>query len=161
MLHPYADTNSWHTKLYTLLVVLMLASNLTAYDQLKSVVGSPVAEVHDSPELLLLLPRFPPRGRRRGATGGGRRQRVRVAAGASPSNGAPGALLGRAERVVPAAEPRLVLEGLHRAHAHRRRPRRRLRLAAPARHACVQCSQLCVGSMWLDAFGCLAPVGIC
>jgi hypothetical protein len=100
------------------------------------VVGTPVDEVHDGPELLLLLLRLPPRGRR--AATGGRRQRVMrvvpaATAGGPDGRASGGALLGRPERVVPAAQAGLVFERLHRAHAHGRRPRRRL-LPAAARH---------------------------
>lgn len=83
-------------------------------------VWPPADDVVRLVQLLLLGPPWPgsPADGRRAAAGGlggggGEGRRDGAAAGGH------GAVVERAERVVPAAQPRLVLERLHRRHARR------------------------------------------
>ena len=93
-------------------------------------IGSPADDVIRRVQLVLLRPPGP---RSPGDAGGGGGRGTGRAAAAPSLGGRDGAAAGDhgplvegSERVVPAAEPRLVLERLHRRHARRHHQRRRL-----------------------------------
>jgi len=86
-------------------------------------------------------------GRSAAARGLGRRERHRHGtAGDDDLIGGGRAVVERAESVVPPAQPRLVLERLHRAHARRHHQRRRL-LAHGHRRRCAHLNSLLAPSL--------------
>ena len=107
----------------------------------RSSVGSPAHEV-----VGLAHPCRVRRRRRRRPRRRGRGHGVRERGGQRVDPWRGGAVVERAQRVVPAAQARLVLERLHRAHARRHHQRRRL--PAHRRHPRLPL----LGSALLDRF---------
>uniref|UniRef100_A0A8R7TNZ1 Uncharacterized protein n=1 Tax=Triticum urartu TaxID=4572 RepID=A0A8R7TNZ1_TRIUA len=103
-------------------------------------IWAPAAEVHDGPQPLLGLLRSPPL---RHSHRGGRK--LLGALRGAPTDVGLGSPVDGPEGIVPAAEPGLILERLHGAHAHGHHPRR-LRRTSHC-FSCASCS-CCTAGEW-------------